>query len=67
MVCCLTYIVVSTAIVGDITPADGVPKQEKSRREREAIDYMSKLLGGGQRGTLMHVHMRLFALMLLVV
>ncbi|KAI8570206.1 hypothetical protein RHMOL_Rhmol01G0015800 [Rhododendron molle] len=40
---------IAEAIVGDITPSDGVPKQEKSRREREAIDYMSKLLGGGQR------------------
>ncbi|KAG5563837.1 hypothetical protein RHGRI_000139 [Rhododendron griersonianum] len=40
---------IAEAIVGDITPSDGVPKQEKSRLEREAIDYMSKLLGGGQR------------------
>ncbi|XP_058227286.1 uncharacterized protein LOC131335785 isoform X2 [Rhododendron vialii] len=40
---------IAEAIVGDITPSDGVPKQEKSRREQEAIDYMSKLLGGGQR------------------
>lgn len=38
------------AIVGDITPTDGVPKLEKSRREREALDYMCKLLGGGSRG-----------------
>ncbi|KAE9462510.1 hypothetical protein C3L33_05581, partial [Rhododendron williamsianum] len=43
---------IAEAIVGDITPSDGVPKQEKSRLEREAIDYMSKLLGGGQRGQL---------------
>lgn len=40
---------IAEAIVGDITPSDGVPKEEKSRREREAIDHMSKLLGGGQR------------------
>lgn len=38
------------AIVGDITPSDGVPKLEKSRREREALDHMCKLLGGGPRG-----------------
>lgn len=40
-----------TAIVGDITPSDGVPKAEKSRREREALDQMCKVLGGGLRGT----------------
>jgi hypothetical protein len=40
------------AIVGDITPADGISKAEKSRREREALDHMCKLLGGGSRGTL---------------
>jgi len=43
-------IFVVSAIVGDITPADGVPKLEKSRREREAIDHMCNLLGGGSRG-----------------
>lgn len=46
-----TFVV--SAIVGDITPADGVPKEEKSRREREAIDHMCSLLGGGSRGKLM--------------
>lgn len=40
------------AIVGDITPSDGISKEEKSRREREALDHMCKLLGGGSRGTL---------------
>ncbi|KAI5076507.1 hypothetical protein GOP47_0008572 [Adiantum capillus-veneris] len=38
---------IAEAIVGDITPSDGIPKQEKSRRERAAIDEMCKLLGGG--------------------
>ncbi|XWS27260.1 hypothetical protein CRYUN_Cryun26dG0099500 [Craigia yunnanensis] len=37
------------AIVGDITPSDGISKAEKSRREREALDHMCKLLGGGSR------------------
>lgn len=36
---------IAEAIVGDITPADGVPKEEKSRREREALDQMCQLLG----------------------
>ncbi|KAI3763461.1 hypothetical protein L2E82_13333 [Cichorium intybus] len=36
-------------IVGDITPSDGIPKLEKSRMEKEALDHMSKLLGGGPR------------------
>ncbi|KAG6471734.1 hypothetical protein ZIOFF_069180 [Zingiber officinale] len=37
----------SAAIVGDITPSDGVPKAEKSRREQEALNEMCKILGGG--------------------
>ncbi|XP_059637583.1 uncharacterized protein LOC132279580 [Cornus florida] len=40
---------IAEAIVGDITPSDGIPKLEKSRREREALDHMCKLLGGGPR------------------
>lgn len=40
---------IAEAIVGDIAPSDGIPKLEKSRREREALDYMCKLLGGGSR------------------
>ncbi|KAH0436077.1 hypothetical protein IEQ34_026484 [Dendrobium chrysotoxum] len=40
---------IAEAIVGDITPSDGVPKDEKSRREREAINHMCNLLGGGSR------------------
>jgi len=38
------------AIVGDITPSDNVPKEEKSRMEKEALDHMCELLGGGPRG-----------------
>ncbi|KAI0100533.1 HD domain-containing protein [Nemania sp. FL0031] len=42
------------SIVGDITPVDGVAKPEKSRREAETMDYISKnLLGkvyGGMAG-----------------
>ncbi|PKA52869.1 hypothetical protein AXF42_Ash001850 [Apostasia shenzhenica] len=37
---------IAEAIVGDITPSDGVPKEEKNRREREAIVHMCSLLGG---------------------
>ncbi|XP_073145112.1 uncharacterized protein [Henckelia pumila] len=40
---------IAEAIVGDITPADGIPKLEKSRREREALESMCELLGGGPR------------------
>ncbi|RZC53973.1 hypothetical protein C5167_012830 [Papaver somniferum] len=40
---------IAEAIVGDIAPCDGVPKEEKSRREREAIEKMCTLLGGGDR------------------
>lgn len=39
-----------TAIVGDITPSDGVPKEEKSRLEQEALQKMCEILGGGERG-----------------
>ena len=38
------------AIVGDITPSCGIPKEEKNRRESEALEHMCKLLGGGERG-----------------
>ncbi|XP_030523652.1 5'-deoxynucleotidase HDDC2 isoform X2 [Rhodamnia argentea] len=37
---------IAEAIVGDITPSDGISKVEKSRREREALDHMCRLLGG---------------------
>ncbi|XP_050213731.1 uncharacterized protein LOC126665074 [Mercurialis annua] len=40
---------IAEAIVGDITPSDGVPKEEKSRIEGEALEHMCKLLGGGIR------------------
>lgn len=45
---------IAEAIVGDITPDDGVPKLEKSRREREALDHMCKLLGEGPRAKEIH-------------
>ncbi|KAL4583758.1 hypothetical protein LXL04_008345 [Taraxacum kok-saghyz] len=42
---------IAEAIVGDITPADGVPKVEKSRLEQAALNEMCNVLGGGMRGT----------------
>ncbi|XP_073002276.1 uncharacterized protein [Typha latifolia] len=45
---------IAEAIVGDITPSDGVPKLEKSRMEKEALDHMCKLLGGGCRAKEIH-------------
>lgn len=41
---------ISLAIVGDITPSDGIPKEEKSRREQAALNEMCEVLGGGMRG-----------------
>lgn len=40
---------IAEAIVGDITPSDGIPKAEKSRREQEALNKMCEVLGGGLR------------------
>ncbi|RLM78874.1 uncharacterized protein C2845_PM12G04650 [Panicum miliaceum] len=40
---------IAEAIVGDITPSDNVPKEEKNRMEKEALDHMCELLGGGPR------------------
>ncbi|KAJ4890717.1 Metal-dependent phosphohydrolase [Raphanus sativus] len=40
---------IAEAIVGDITPTCGVSKEEKNRRESEALQHMCKLLGGGER------------------
>ena len=34
------------ALVGDITPVDGVPKHEKNRREATTMDYFTKSLLG---------------------
>lgn len=49
---CLSWypFIISIAIVGDITPSDGVPKEEKSRREKAALNEMCEILGGGMRG-----------------
>lgn len=42
-------------LVGDITPVDGIPKDEKNRRELTTMDYLCTNLlgnvGGGQAGT----------------
>jgi putative hydrolase of HD superfamily len=38
------------ALVGDITPVDGVPKDEKSRRESTTMDYFTKSLLGRVNG-----------------
>ncbi|EEE55066.1 hypothetical protein OsJ_02782 [Oryza sativa Japonica Group] len=38
---------IAEAIVGDITPSDGIPKAEKSRREQKALNEMCEVLGGG--------------------
>ncbi|GKC33502.1 peroxidase 25, partial [Tanacetum coccineum] len=40
----------SIAIVGDITPSNGVPKAKKNRMEKEALENMCKLLGGRTGG-----------------
>ncbi|XP_020103602.1 HD domain-containing protein 2-like isoform X1 [Ananas comosus] len=45
---------IAEAIVGDITPSDGVPKLEKNRMEKEALDHMCNLLGGGSRAKEIH-------------
>ena len=34
-------------LVGDITPVDGVPKPEKSRRESVTMDYLTQSILGG--------------------
>ncbi|KAF1980208.1 hypothetical protein BU23DRAFT_548394 [Bimuria novae-zelandiae CBS 107.79] len=40
------------ALVGDITPVDGVAKEEKSRRESETMDYIcNNLLGQYEDGS----------------
>lgn len=40
------------ALVGDITPRDGVDKPEKSRREAETMEYLCKRLLGKVNGGL---------------
>ncbi|KAL6525416.1 hypothetical protein OROHE_015723 [Orobanche hederae] len=45
----IVHDIAEVAIVGDITPSDNIPKQEKSRREQEALRNMCELLGGGER------------------
>ncbi|KAI2625245.1 HD domain-containing protein [Xylaria nigripes] len=40
------------SLVGDITPVDGIAKPEKSRREAETMDYISKNLLGKVHGGL---------------
>ena len=37
---------IAEAIVGDITPLDGVPKAEKHAREAAAVSHMQQLMGG---------------------
>ena len=49
-----TLVLSLIAIVGDITPLDGVSKAEKNQREQEALDHMCKVLGGGSTGTFFH-------------
>ncbi|KAJ8106453.1 hypothetical protein ONZ43_g7060 [Nemania bipapillata] len=46
------------ALVGDITPVDGVTKPEKSRREAETMDYISKNLLGKVYGGLAGAEIR---------
>lgn len=40
------------SLVGDLTPVDGVPKPEKSRREAETMDYICNDLLGNVHGGL---------------
>ncbi|QDZ18749.1 HD domain-containing protein [Chloropicon primus] len=37
---------IAEAIAGDIAPSDNVPKEEKHRLEREALESMTEVLGG---------------------
>lgn len=45
-----TLVLCLTAIVGDITPTDGVSKKEKTYLEKTALDEMCEVLGGGPAG-----------------
>jgi len=42
---------IAEAIVGDITPTDNIPKEEKNRLETAAINEMCQLLEGGIEAT----------------
>ncbi|KAF1838288.1 hypothetical protein BDW02DRAFT_565109 [Decorospora gaudefroyi] len=51
--CCRMALIhdMAESLVGDITPVDGVDKEEKSRRETETMDYIcTNLLGHFNRG-----------------
>ena len=52
--CCRMALVhdMAEALVGDITPVDGVSKEEKSRRESETMDYICTTLLGKFNGGL---------------
>ncbi|XP_045809973.1 5'-deoxynucleotidase HDDC2-like [Trifolium pratense] len=39
---------IAEALIGDITPLDGISKAEKSEREQAAVDYMCKIIGVGE-------------------
>lgn len=45
-------------LVGDITPVDGVPKPEKSRREADTMDFLTKTLLRGVAGGTTGEHIR---------
>ncbi|KMZ72282.1 HD domain containing protein [Zostera marina] len=45
---------IAEAIVGDITPSDGISKEEKNRRETEALDQMCEVLGDAERAKEIH-------------
>jgi len=46
------------ALVGDITPVDGIAKHEKSRRESTTMDYFAKKLLGNVGGGMAAEEMR---------
>lgn len=52
--CCRMALVhdMAESLVGDITPVDGVSKEEKSRRESETMDYICATLLGKFNGGL---------------
>jgi putative hydrolase of HD superfamily len=45
------------SIIGDITPYCGVPREEKLRREKDAIEHLAQLAGeaGDRIRALFHV------------